>query len=667
MCGLHAGSVPDLHSQSIFEQSPLPQAIAGLDLRLVAVNAAMSTLLGRPADELIGLHVDSFKHPDAPTSRACELLDDHAGGMLEYERVYHRPDDVEVPVRLFATLVRDGSGTPQHISAFVVDLTDQKRAEEALRGKDALFQPCWSGRRTWPWSTHRTAPSSTRTPRWPASASPRNRSSASRGSTSSILRTGISSRQRSSRSSAGPTSRCRGSTGTSMPMAASDGSKAWLTNKIKDPQIGGIVINVRDVTVRVESERALHESQERYRVIVETAQEGIWVANPQGQTVYVNPKMADIAGFSIEQLHARGVLSLLDVCDAAMVTRRLLDRQTAGTEEYELQLKHPDGTPRSLLVRSSPLWDADQTYVGSLGMVSDITEMKRAEWALRRQALYDDLTGLPNRTLLHDRLEQAKGRHARGETESVVIVFLDVDQFNLVNDSMGYEAGDELLRQLAERLTAAALPGETVARFGGNEFVFLTEGRTPEQARALSRLMLDMVVDDPFEVHGRHVQLTASVGIACSAVCPSEELLQAAEAAMYVAKRCGDGEAQMFDVSLADEARTRFDLNVELRAALTADELELWYQPIVEIATGRLLGLEALARWNHPTRGFVRPDLFVSVAEQGGFVRNLDRWVLRRATAELSQLRGAARWATTSTSRSTSRRSTSPAGTCTQR
>ena len=151
--------------------------------------------------------------------------------------------------------------------------------------------------------------------------------------------------------------------------------------------------------------------------------------------------------------------------------------------------------------------------------------------------------------------------------------------------------------------------------------------------------MLDMVVDEPFDIGGRHVSVTASVGLASSAVCLPENLLQAAEAAMYVAKRRGDGEPQLFDVSLADEARTRFDLNVELRVALNADQLELWYQPIVEIASGRLLGIEALARWNHPIRGFVSPDLFVSVAEQGGFVRNLDRWVLRRAAADLSELR----------------------------
>ena len=479
MCGLHPGSAPDLHFQARFEQSHLPQAITGLDLRLVSVNAAMGKLLGRSVEELIGAHVDSLSPADAPASLAGELLGKDARGMLEYERVYQRPDESRVPVRLFATLVRDRSGTPQNIAAFVVDLTDQKRAEETLRSREALFQALLErasdvavvnapdGTVLYANTTVASfgySPEQVLSQRGFDFVHPEDRHLVEEAFVD------IQSRPEE------PLSRV-------YRHQHADGGfrwvEAWLSNRIEDPQIGGIVINLRDVTARVESERALQESRERYRVIVETAQEGIWVANPQGRTVYVNQKMADIAGCSVEQLYAQGVLDLMDADDVAMVRRRLLERRTAGTEEYELHLRHPDGTSRCLQVRSSPLWDADQEFVGSLGMVSDITEMKRVEGALRRQALYDDLTRLPNRTLLQDRLEQAKERYGRGATDSVVIVFLDVDQFKLVNDSLGHGAGDQLLRQLAGRLAAAALPGETVARFGGDEFVVLTEGRTP--------------------------------------------------------------------------------------------------------------------------------------------------------------------------------------------
>ena len=225
MGGLHAGSDADLHFQARFEQSHLPQAITGLDLRLIMVNAATSRLLGRPVDELIGMHVDTLTHPDAAASRARELLDGDASGMLEYERVYQRPDGRGVPVRLFATLVRDPSGAPQNIAAFLVDLTDQKHAEEALRSRERCSRLSWSGPPTWPSSTRRTGPSCTRTPPSPASATPRTRCSASRVSTSSIPRTGTSWRQPSRRCRGGRRRPCHWSTGTTTPTAGSAGSK----------------------------------------------------------------------------------------------------------------------------------------------------------------------------------------------------------------------------------------------------------------------------------------------------------------------------------------------------------------------------------------------------------------------------------------------------------
>jgi predicted signal transduction protein with EAL and GGDEF domain len=195
-----------------------------------------------------------------------------------------------------------------------------------------------------------------------------------------------------------------------------------------------------------------------------------------------------------------------------------------------------------------------------------------------------------------------------------------------------------LLAELAARLTSVALPGETVARFGGDEFVVLTEGATSEQTQVLAQRLL-AVMDEAFDICGRTVHISASAGIATSAVCPAQELLQAADAAMYEAKRHGCGDVVMFDASLAAEAVARFELNVELRAALRDEELEVWYQPIVEIESGRLLGIEALARWNHPVRGFVSPDLFVAIAEQSGLVQRLDQWVLHRAATDLHDLR----------------------------
>jgi diguanylate cyclase (GGDEF)-like protein/PAS domain S-box-containing protein len=631
--------------QARFEQSHLPQAITGLDLRLEAVSEAMGRLLGRRADELIGVHVDCLTPPDAPSSQAHELLESGASGELDYERVYQRPDGTRVPVRVFASLVRDTDGAPLSISVYVVDLTDQQRAEDALRGREKFFQTLLErgsdvavvnapdGTVLYANATVSNfgyAPDEVVGRQGLDFVHPEDRK---------LVAEAFESIQR------GPEK----ATSLVYRHHHVDGHfswvEAWLCDKTADAEVAGIVTNLRDITARVESGRELEEGLELYRAIVETAREGIWVANPQGQTVYVNKKMADIVGLPIEDLYTRGVLDLLDCEDTALMRRRLFDRQSDGSEEYEVSVSHAAGTTRCLMVRSSPLWDAEGEYVGSLGMVSDITELKRVQQELRRQALYDQITQLPNRTLLEDRLEQARERLARGVCTSIALLMLDVDQFKLVNDSVGHAAGDRLLTQLGARLATAALPGETVARFGGDEFVVLSEDVSANEAQALAYRML-AAFDKPFDIDGRNVHVTASVGIATTGDCPPAELLQSADAAMYVAKRRGSGETQVFGRSLAAEARTRFELNVELREALCEESLELWYQPIVEIAGGRLLGIEALARWNHPVRGFVSPDVFVPIAEQSGLVTKLDRWVLRQAAADLAELRVGARIST---------------------
>lgn len=196
---------------------------------------------------------------------------------------------------------------------------------------------------------------------------------------------------------------------------------AWLSHGIEDPQIGGIVINLRDVTSRVESDRALQESQERYRAIVETAQERIWVTDPQRRAVYVNQKMADIAGRSTEELYSRGILKLLDVDDSTMLSRRLLERRTAGTEEYELHLRHPEGTSRCLKVCSSPLWYAEDELVGSLGMVSDSRSSN--EWSELYSARLSMTTSRASRTGLCSGTAWSRRRSATRAASPTVLLW----------------------------------------------------------------------------------------------------------------------------------------------------------------------------------------------------------------------------------------------------
>jgi PAS domain S-box-containing protein len=246
------------------------------------VNAAMSRLLGSPVEELIGVHVDTLTHRDGPASRARELLEEDASGMLEYERVYQRPDGTLVPARLFATLVRDQDGAPQNIAAFVVDLTDQKRAEEALRCRESLSQALLERASdvavvSAPDGTVVHAETSVNSfGHTPDQVIGRQGLDFVHPEDRHLVEAAFAQIQRQPEEALSLVYRHHDASGGSRWV------EAWLSNKIDDPQIGGIVINLRDVTSRVESDRALQESQERYRVIVETAQEGIWLATRKG-------------------------------------------------------------------------------------------------------------------------------------------------------------------------------------------------------------------------------------------------------------------------------------------------------------------------------------------------------------------------------------------------
>jgi diguanylate cyclase (GGDEF)-like protein/PAS domain S-box-containing protein len=626
----------DRHFRARFEQSSLAQAVTDLDLRLTAVNNAMCELLGRSAVELVGMHVDDLAHPSGSPSRARELLHDTSRHDLEYERVYERPDGTIVPARLIASLVADDEGRPHSIASFVVDLSAQKQAEYTLAERERFFRALLERASD---VAVVNAPDGT--------VLYANATVAQFGYTpEQVLGSAGFDFVHPEDRQAIQEAFDRVEQSPDAPVSLqyrhrhADGGfrwvESWISNKVDDPAIGGIVVNLRDVTARVDASRALRESEERYRAIVETAQEGIWVASLQGRTTYVNQKVVAMTGRSCDELYASSLVELLDAEMADGLLQRLEAPRIHGIAEYELPYVHPDGQQRWFLVRSSPLTDGTGEPVARLAMLSDITEVKRIEETLRRHALHDELTGLANRTLLQDRLDQAAGRH-QGDAGTMAAVALDVDGFALVNESLGHAAGDDLLVQIAGRLQRSAHPGDTVARSGGDEFVVLKETVASEPLELVERVMADL--REPFDVGGHQVRITASAGIATSDLCAPIELVGAAGAALRAAKQRGADNAEVFDPDRAGEARARFELSLDLVEALEHDRLELHYQPIVELTSGRLLGIEALARWHHRTRGWIPPDVFVAAAEQSGLACQLDRWVLQRATADLARLR----------------------------
>jgi diguanylate cyclase (GGDEF)-like protein len=276
------------------------------------------------------------------------------------------------------------------------------------------------------------------------------------------------------------------------------------------------------------------------------------------------------------------------------------------------------------------------------GILVDITERKDLEDQLRHQALHDPLTGLPNRVLFIDRLSHALVRRARSNL-GLAVLFVDLDDFKAVNDSLGHAVGDELLRLVASRLRGVLRAEDTACRMGGDEFAFLIEDATPARSERVAERILGALAT-PFDLGGRTATLSASIGIAvrsgpmheAGATVAADELLRDADTAMYAAKSLGKGRVRVFDRRMEEPTSRRRELAAQLQRALESeDELFVEYQPIVDLRTGACFGLEALVRWNHPQFGRLMPADFVPLAEESRLIRSLGAWVLRRACTDL--------------------------------
>lgn len=409
---------------------------------------------------------------------------------------------------------------------------------------------------------------------------------------------------------------------------------------------GGSVVNLTDVTARRQAQDALAEREAQLVDAQRLAHLGSWEWDLATDEVRWSDEMYRVTGLPRDVVATDGrafaaYLELVPVAERSELQLLFAGWTLAGPPVVVVhRLVRRDGSTRWLQCRASVSEAAGSGPGGSalrvVGTVQDITEQKVAEDALAHQALHDDLTGLPNRALLLDRLDRALADTRR---EAVGVVFMDLDRFKWVNDSLSHAAGDELLVAVAARLTAVLRPTDTLARLGGDEFVLVCPELTAEEQLFDVVARLSGELDRPFILEGRELVITMSMGLAlapAAALVDSESLIREADTALYRAKENGRARCEIFDEAMRQRASQRLEVLNDLRLALQHGQFKAWYQPVVDVRSGRVVGCEALARWEHPEKGLLMPGSFISHAEETGAIVALGGAVLAQACQQVA-------------------------------
>ena len=629
----------------IFEQGPLGITVVDTELRYVQVNERACEMLGYREEELLGKRPRDVTHPD-DAQRDVELADQVLHGALQdyqIEKRLLRRDGSVVWARLTATALRDEAGKPLYGIGLIEDITERREAELALKASERRFRDLFDGVPVGVYRIDLDGRVLDANPVLVELLGFEHRDDLIGRSTGDLYV------EESHRQAWQLLMDQEGRVlDFETPIYRRDGRVIWVRSHTRalenaDGEVTAYEGTVEDITDRRKAEERLRQSEDRFRSLVQHTSDVISLLDANGTVRYESPSGRSLTGWSERERLGQDAFAIVHGDDRAEVRRRFEALLARNDESVRMEYRVEARSGEVRVCESIFTNQLDNRAVAGVVVTTrDVTERKRAEERLQHEVLHDALTGLPNRVLFLDRLNHCLERRAKRYAHRAAVLFVDLDRFKMVNDSLGHLVGDELLVEASQRLRSSIRPSDTLARFGGDEFAVLLENLPDASPAVRVAERIQKALAKPFQLAGREVYTSASIGIALSQKVTGspEDLLRDADTAMYRAKGQGRAAYAIFDAEMHAQVVGQLRLETELRQAIEGDQLEVHYQPIVDVASGAVAGFEALVRWRHPQRGLVMPGDFLPQAEESGLMHQVGRTVLATACRQLQAWRG---------------------------